>query len=101
MSDILAARSGESPEELLGQYFRRNGYVRVVNEKRRQEQGQKYKKGYEVRLVTRNEQELAEIRHLLEQRGLKAGKPFRKHAQIVQPVYGKGAVEWFSKAKGE
>ncbi len=76
-------------------FFQRNGCVRVVDEKRRQELGQKYKKGYEVRLVANSKEELGLIRHLLQQSGFKPGKPYQKNDQFVQPVYGKSAVDWF------
>lgn len=101
MANSLSDHSGVSPEALLLRYFRRNGYIRTVNVKRRQQLGQKYKKGYEVRLVANSESELAHIRTLLEQVGFKAGKPFRKHYQMVQPVYGKKIMEWFLKKNAE
>jgi hypothetical protein len=61
--------------------------------------GQKYKKGYEVRLVAATRQELKQIRQLLIQIGFKPAKPFRKARRIAQPVYGKAAVKWFAPAK--
>lgn len=57
--------------------------------------GQKYKKGYEVRLVANSKEELEDMRQLLQQSGFKPGKPYKKHFQFVQPVYGKLAVDWF------
>lgn len=86
--------SDEEPEIALRQFFQQHGYVRVAD-KERKEQGAKYKKGCEVRLVARTESELMLIRHWLEQVGFKPGKPFRKHNRLVQPIYGKAAVEWF------
>jgi len=77
-------------------FFQRNGCVRVVDEKRRKEFGQKYKKGYEVRLVAYSKEELEIMRHLLQQFGFKPAKPYKKHLQFVQPVYGKLAVDWFA-----
>lgn len=88
--------SNYRPEEMLILFFQRNGCVRLVDEKRRKELGQKYKKGYEVRLVANSKEELENIRQLLKQSGFKAGKPYKKHLQFVQPVYGKLAVEWFT-----
>jgi hypothetical protein len=82
-------------EKYLVALFRRNGYVRVVNEERRRELGQKYKKGYEVRLVARSKEELENMRRSLEKVGFKPGKPYKKRAQFVQPIYGKSAVAWF------
>ena len=88
--------SNHRAEEMLILFFQRNGCVRLVDEKRRKELGQKYKKGYEVRLTTNSKEELENMRQLLKQSGFKAGKPYKKHLQFVQPVYGKLAVEWFT-----
>ena len=87
--------SQNSAERLLITFFERNGFVRLVNEKRREQEGQKYKKGYEVRLVAYSEEELKNMRQLLLHVGFKAGKSYKKHRQIIQPIYGKTAVEWF------
>ncbi|RME48593.1 MAG: hypothetical protein D6791_02890 [Chloroflexi bacterium] len=96
MNDSTELSTIQEAEAFLRELFQRNGYVRVPNEKRRQEVGsQKYKKGYEVRLVANSEEELEEIRQALRQLGFRPARPFQKHRQIVQPVYGKQAVEWF------
>lgn len=79
----------------LAQLFQRNGYIRAPREERRQEIGRRYHKGWEVRLVLNSEEELEEVRGLLEQAGLKAGRPFKKSRQWAQPIYGKGAVDIF------
>ncbi len=81
----------------LAQLFQRNGYIRVPRDERRRELGPRYKKGWEVRLVLKSEEELEEARRLLEQAGLKPGSPFRKSKQWAQPVYGKKAVDFFSR----
>jgi uncharacterized membrane protein affecting hemolysin expression len=92
--------ANKQPAVQLKQFFQRNGYVRMADKKRINELGrQRYKKGYEVRLVATNEDELVEIRRLLEQLGFKPGKPFQKKRQIIQPIYGKEAVEWFLSTK--
>lgn len=85
----------ESPEALLRQCFREGGCVRVVDKTRRKKMGQLYKKGYEVRLVVRTRAESLKIRGLLRQVGLNPAATYVKRNQIVQPVYGKAAVEWF------
>jgi hypothetical protein len=90
----------ESAAIQLRQLFRRNGYVRVPNVKRIKRSGrQKYKKGYEVRLVARSTDELKQIRLLLRQIKFKAAKPFRKGRRIIQPIYGRAAIEWFAPTK--
>ena len=88
-------------KKLLISLFEKNGCVRLVDEKRRKELGQKYKKGYEVRLVASSEEELENIRQLLQQSGFNLGKPYMKRlhykrrVKFVQPIYGKVAVDWF------
>jgi hypothetical protein len=100
MSQPLKLDTNESPAIRLKQLFRLNGCVRVPNRKRIKRLGrQKYKKGYEVRLVAATRQELKQIRQLLRQIGFKPAKPFRKARRIAQPVYGKAAVKWFAPAK--
>jgi hypothetical protein len=86
---------GTRPEFELVELFHRNGYMRVPNEALRQESPRDYKKGYEIRLVARTQQELATMRRLLRQVDLRAGKPFPKHNQWVQPVYGREAMDLF------
>lgn len=53
-----------------------------------------YKKGWETRFVVNNEDALEKIRKLLNYAGFKAGKPYEKHSQFVQPVYGKKFIDW-------
>ncbi len=98
MGQLRPSSADERPDVLLKQFFQQHGYVRVANETRKEQLGQKYKKGYEVRLVAKTQSELVHIRQLLHQVGFKAGKPFQKYSRIVQPIYGKSAVEWFTSA---
>lgn len=79
----------------LATLFARTGYVRRCDAKRRAREGQSYKKGYEVRFVLGSEHETRAVRHLLRAAGLRPGKPFRKHNRLIQPVYGRAAVDWF------
>ena len=89
-----------SARQHLLTYFNRNGYFRSPNLKRRKIVGaNKYKKGWEVRLVAKTKDELYLISELLDEVGLKKGKPFKKGNLTVQPVYGKQAVEWFHERK--
>jgi len=80
---------------LLRYFFKWKGHVRWPNPKRRRQDGQKYKKGYEIRLVVKTREELRQMRQQLRRAGFKLGKPFKKAKQIVQPIYGKQAVERF------
>ncbi len=87
-----------SPAELavLTGFFRRNGYTRWQDSRRRQREGYwAYKKGDEVRLVAESLRELALIRRLLRRAGFRPGRSFRKGRQYRQPVYGRQAVARF------
>ena len=101
MSRIRSSSSDEEPAVLLKHVYERSVYIRVANLTRKEELGQKYKKGYEVHLVAKTRGELANVRRLLRQLGFKVGKPFQKHRRIVQPIYGKSAVKWFSSSTAD
>jgi hypothetical protein len=92
-SPVLASRR-------LAELFRRNGYYRLPNTKRREEMRTLYKKGWEVRLILRSQRELREARRLLKLAGLRGGRPWRKGKRWAQPVYGKEAVDLFRKWTG-
>lgn len=93
----------KAPEKLLLQIFLRNGHLREPDILLKKQLGQKYKKGYEVRLVANSRQELRDIRRALKAVDLNAGSHFKKNRQTVQPVYGKEAVglfkSWVSTSK--
>lgn len=75
--------------------FLRCGYIRRCDADRRGRDGQSYKKGFEVRFVVGSPGDLRVVRRLLEEVGLRPGRPFRKHGRLVQPVYGRAVVDWF------
>ena len=80
----------------LAGYFERNGYVRRKNAERAETDGhQRYKKGYEVRLIAWDEDEREVIERLLLEAGFKAGQPYAKARQWAVPIYGKEAVDRF------
>ena len=82
--------------EQLVAAFRRNGYVRQQNADRVAADGfQKYKKGFEIRLVANSWDELLVLRDLLEQADFDPGTPFAKSNQWRQPIYGREAVDRF------
>ncbi len=86
--------SFEEPETALKMLFLQRGFVRIPDEKRRLKDP-KYKKGCEVRLMARTESELIQIQLWLVEVGFKPGKPYRNNSRLIQPIYGKDAVEWF------
>jgi len=90
-------RIRKSVKTQLRYFFRRNGCLRAPNRARREQEGQNYKKGYEIRFVANNGKELLKIRSLLSKAGFKSGKPYSKRSQFVQPVYGKIFYEQFRK----
>ncbi|GAB4578838.1 MAG: hypothetical protein Fur0022_15750 [Anaerolineales bacterium] len=89
--------ASQDVEARLAWYLKRNGQVRSQDGERFKTEGwQKYKKGAEIRLTALSEDELAEIRALLEQAGFKLARPFRKtRYRYVQPIYGKAEVARF------
>jgi hypothetical protein len=83
------------PKQILARYYLRNGVLRVPNPKRcrTKPQKRKYHKGYEIRLVAFDYQELVEIRRALRAAEFTHGQPFDKVGRRVVPVYGKEQVE--------
>ena len=81
----------------LAEFIQRNSYVRVPNTKRRRKEKTRYKKGWELRIVLKDEAEVKEARRLLKTAGIRPAKPFAKARQWVQPVYGKAAMEMAGK----
>jgi hypothetical protein len=80
----------------LAHFFWRSGYVRFQNTERLLLEGHtRYKKGDEVRVTVRSDEELAELRALLESGGFKPGRAFLKHGLHCQPVYGRDEVRRF------
>lgn len=88
------------PGPTLLSIFRQNGYIRTANRSLRKAQGtDRYKKGSEVRLVVATRSKANEVARLLRAVGLKPGRCYPKHGQVVQPAYGETAVEWFLSAE--
>jgi hypothetical protein len=86
--------------KVLKEVFLRNGYLRIKDSSRVEEaKTQKYKKGYEVRLVAQDEAELARIRVAIVSLSLYLAKPFLKGKQMVQPIYGEEVTRKFEKIK--
>jgi hypothetical protein len=78
----------------LAELLRRNGNVRFPRESSAGS-GTPSKKGWEIRWVAYDWDEAHRIREFVLMVGLKPGRPYVKHVQIVQPVYGRVAVEMF------
>lgn len=77
----------------LAEYVRANSYARVPNVERQDEGWNAYKKGYELRIVVKTQNDIKTLRRLLLDAGINPGKAFRKARQWVLPVYGKQAVK--------
>ena len=71
-------------------------YSRYPHPARREELGQKYKKGYEIRLLVRSEEQIHTTQLALAELGFTGGKPFKKNTRWVIPIYGKDRVKRFS-----
>jgi len=83
----------------LADYVRTNSYARMPNPERQDEGYDSYKKGYELRIVVKSNDDMRKLRRLLNEEGITPGKAFRKAQQWVVPVYGKTAVNSLLKYK--
>jgi hypothetical protein len=80
----------------LSTRFQHSGHVRQQDIERLKEFGyMRYKKGDEVRLAARTEQELVRIQELLRCLDISFGKPFAKGRGFCQPIYGREQVKHF------
>jgi hypothetical protein len=86
--------------KILKEIFLRNGNLRIKDSSRVEEsRTQKYKKGFEVRLLAKDEVELERIQSAISSLDLYVAKPFLKGNQIVQPIYGEEITRKFEKLK--
>ncbi len=84
-----------SDRRRLARFFRRNAYCRRPDSTRQQKGRRSYHKGWEVRLVLKDEDEVALVCALIRKVGFNPGRPFRKGRKWIVPVYGQEAVESF------
>jgi hypothetical protein len=96
-SEPRSAPAPPSPEPLRAELFRaflRHGYIRRP---RRRRPASLYhlgaKEDWEVRFVLDNASQSASIRRLLTRSGFRPGPPFRQFGKLMQPLYGRRAVE--------
>jgi len=101
LTGILTVTPGRNVIEGLKSCFVANGCVRIADSASRNAEGQKYKKGYEVRLVATSLDELFDIQGLLVEAGISFGRPYVKARRIVQPIYGRDNVKRFLELMGE
>ncbi|TAH53519.1 MAG: hypothetical protein EYC68_03205 [Chloroflexota bacterium] len=85
----------------LADFLRANSYARVPDETRQEEGWGSYKKGYELRIVVKTQDDLKRVRKLLKDVHIKPGKAYRKAQQWVQPIYGKQAVHQLTALKSK
>lgn len=93
MSSVTPTRL--SNRRRLGRFYNRNAYCRRPDEARQQEGHRSYRKGWEVRLVLKDEDEVGLVSGLVRQVGLNPGKAFQKGRKWIVPIYGQEAVESF------
>ncbi len=100
-SQTVTRRVLQKDLKLLRQLFERNACVRVPNAERfAARQSAPYKKGYEVRFTLMDEDELEAALRALYRLDFKPGKPYIKHQQIIQPLYGRAQFERFCELIG-
>ncbi len=86
--------------KFLKEIFLRNGNLRIKDEVKVAKFGsQKHKKGYEVRLLAKDEQELEHIQIAISSLDLYVAKSYLKGKQFVQPIYGKEITKKFEEIK--
>jgi hypothetical protein len=85
--------SKASLQRRLARFYRRNAYVREPRGERVEEGRRSYRKGWEVRFVLRDLDEVAIVEKLLRELGFNPGRPFPKHSRWVVPAYGEEAVK--------
>ncbi len=87
----------QSAFEFIKTLAERAAYIRRPNPQRREKDGQKYKKGYEIRLPVNSDRELRQARNALSELGFSVGRPFQKQSQYVLSIYGRDQVARFIK----
>jgi len=92
MGDAGGTSGVELTPELV-RLIRRKAYLRQPSVERRRAEKGRYRKGWEVRLVLRDEAELGEAQRVVEEAGLRTGRPFTKHSRWVLPLYGRKTAE--------
>ena len=86
---------GRALPDGLVKRFCRSGNIRRPHLERLCEGSTGYKKGWEVRIVVADAGEVLEVQRLLVRAGLRVAAPYRKGRRMVQPVYGREAVQRF------
>jgi len=86
--------------QFLEEIFQRNGYLRIRNpDKWKLSGSSNYKKGFEIRFVSKNEDELKKIQASISSIGFKICKPYLRGGHMVQPLYGKEIALQFQALK--
>jgi hypothetical protein len=80
----------QTSRQFLEEIFLRNGYIKVRNPDKWELKGSNnYKKGFEIRFVSKDEEELQKIQASISSIGFRVCKPYIKGSHMVQPLYGK------------
>jgi hypothetical protein len=83
--------------DYLKKIFLRNGNLRIKDKTKVAKFGSK--KGYEVRLLAKNEQELEQIQAAISTLDLYVAKTYMNGNQTVQPIYGEEITKRFEEIK--
>jgi hypothetical protein len=90
-----------APVEALRVFVLQNAYCRLPNlAKRRELTSNRYKKGWEVRVIVTGPDIADEVRALAREAGFRAGRAFAKGNLWAVPIYGVEAVEAFQDELG-
>ena len=73
-------------EQRLLARFLATGYVRSADPEKRRQDGRRYRKGYEVRIVLEAAADVRRVRAWAEALGLRAGSSYAKHNRLVLPL---------------
>jgi hypothetical protein len=89
----------EAELTVCARYLEGSGYVRRQNAARRKKLGEgwhrDYKKGWEVRLLARNQTEAKRLSRCLKLLGYSHGSTFEKGTRLCIPIYGREQVARF------
>jgi len=90
----------QTSRQFLEDIFLRNGYVKIRNpQKWEQRRSNGYRKGFEIRFVSNDKEELHKIQDAISALGFKVCKPYNKARHMIQPLYGKDITLQFQDLK--
>ena len=90
----------QTSKQFLEDIFLKNGYVKIRDpQKWEQRRSNGYRKGFEIRFVCNDKEQLQKIQSAISALGFKVCKPFNKARHMIQPLYGKDITLHFQDLK--